>query len=501
MASRFEFVSFLSDYGRTDEFVGVCHAVMLDIAPELRIVDITHDVPPFDVRAGALALVRAVQYLPEGVVLAVVDPGVGTDRRCIAVEVENGMLVGPDNGLLAPAVAMLGGPRAGRRARERREYQLPAPGPTFAGRDVMAPAAAHLAAGVPLDGARRRRSTPRRWRPGLVPLPNDEDGTGRTGEVLWVDRFGNCQLNVAPEQLRRVGARARATRSRSAWARPGAGRAGSARSPTPSRPSSLLIVDSYGMCALALDRQSAAAAAQAPRRQHRRAGPARRRGQPDVGPMRWGTSLVLVAAAGADPGRRDHPVRLPPRPQLDARPDRPMPNLPIPNLIAVLLVGLVAALSGVLLIANDVVWMAIVTLVLAAVLIASPSPASAPASATSAIASVQSPGVAGDAAPIAAQPPRSKEPQIATRQAAAQQGRQQDRGPAAIADVGGAGWEAACVEVPEDFPVTTTPPAHTTGTPDLVHNTTTRTARCLSGNSHTSWPRTARAIRRSLRAR
>src|SRR5258705_6401365 len=113
MTDRPPFVSFLSDYGRADEFVGVCHAVILDIAPAVRIVDITHDVPAFDVRAGALALVRAVQYLPDGVVLAVVDPGVGGDRRSIAVEVENGYLVGPDNGLLAPAVAMLGRPRRG----------------------------------------------------------------------------------------------------------------------------------------------------------------------------------------------------------------------------------------------------------------------------------------------------------------------------------------------------------------------------------------------------
>jgi S-adenosyl-L-methionine hydrolase (adenosine-forming) len=110
MASRSEFVSFLSDYGHRDEFVGVCHAVMLDLAPQLRIVDITHDVPAFDVRAGSLALARAVQYLPQGLVLAVVDPGVGTERRCIAVEVAHGVLVGPDNGLLAPAVALLGGP-------------------------------------------------------------------------------------------------------------------------------------------------------------------------------------------------------------------------------------------------------------------------------------------------------------------------------------------------------------------------------------------------------
>ena len=79
-------VSFLSDYGHADEFVGVCKAVMLGLAPELTIIDVTHDVPPHDVRAGALALVRAVQYLPEGIVVAVVDPGVGTDRRAIAVE-------------------------------------------------------------------------------------------------------------------------------------------------------------------------------------------------------------------------------------------------------------------------------------------------------------------------------------------------------------------------------------------------------------------------------
>src|SRR2546421_1209997 len=99
---------------------------MVDLVPELRVVDITHDVPAFDVRAGALALVRAVQYLPDGVVLAIVDPGVGTERRCVAVRVEGGVLIGPDNGLLAPAVAMLGGPLEVV-ALEDPKYQLPAP--------------------------------------------------------------------------------------------------------------------------------------------------------------------------------------------------------------------------------------------------------------------------------------------------------------------------------------------------------------------------------------
>ena len=254
MTSRSDFVSFLSDYGRNDEFVGVCHAVMLDLAPQFRVLDITHDVAPFDVRAGSLALARAVQYLPEGLVLAVVDPGVGTDRRCVAVEVEHGVLVGPDNGLLAPAVAMLGGPER-IFALQNEQYQLPAPGPTFAGRDVMAPAIAHIANGVPLtvlgDELDAASLTP-----GILPLPSLVDGMVN-GEILWVDRFGNCQLNVAPEQLLELGVqpgdsievRMGETGRRARWVHTFAD----------ANPSELvLIVDSYGSCALAFDRQSAA---------------------------------------------------------------------------------------------------------------------------------------------------------------------------------------------------------------------------------------------------
>ena len=256
MTDRPPFVSFLSDYGLVDEFVGVCHAVMLDVTPDLRIVDITHDIAPFDVRAGALALVRAVQYLPDGVVLAVVDPGVATERRCIAVEVDGGFLVGPDNGLLAPSVAMLGGP-ARIVTLDNPEYQLVAPGPTFAGRDVMAPAAAYLAAGVPID-ALGSPVDAAALAPGLVPLPQEGDDGTISGEVLWVDRFGNCQLNIAPEQLLArgvgpggfvgvtVGAKERRAHWVSAFAE--------------AKPSELaLLVDSYGMCALAFDRRSAAA--------------------------------------------------------------------------------------------------------------------------------------------------------------------------------------------------------------------------------------------------
>ena len=111
MARRYEHVSLLTDYGTADEFVGVVHAVIVDIAPHARITDLTHGIAPFDVRAGSLALVRSIGYVPEGVVAAVVDPGVGTERRAVAIEVGEGagVLVGPDNGLLAPAVALAGG--------------------------------------------------------------------------------------------------------------------------------------------------------------------------------------------------------------------------------------------------------------------------------------------------------------------------------------------------------------------------------------------------------
>src|SRR4051794_5812167 len=115
MPARYETISFLSDYGFADEFVGVVKGVIRTIAPHAAVLDVCHEIPPHDVRAGGLTLARAVQYLPPGVVLAVVDPGVGTDRRAVAVEVgdedDTAVFVGPDNGLLASAVAMTGGAR------------------------------------------------------------------------------------------------------------------------------------------------------------------------------------------------------------------------------------------------------------------------------------------------------------------------------------------------------------------------------------------------------
>ena len=258
MARRYDTISFLTDYGTVDEFVGVVKSVIRDIADHVTVIDLTHEVPPFDIRAGSLTVARSISYVPSGVVLAVVDPAVGTDRRCIAVEVADGggVLVGPDNGLLAPAVAMAGG--AGRCVvLTNTEYQLEAPGATFAGRDIFAPAAAHLCNGVDLYEL-GDPIEPDLLLPGVIPLPREEHGV-LIAEVLWIDRFGNCQLNVGPDEVAAFGDVIRITvgdptgspmvrvaKRSDNFFDLGTGALG-------------LVTDSYGMLALALDRRSAAA--------------------------------------------------------------------------------------------------------------------------------------------------------------------------------------------------------------------------------------------------
>ncbi len=251
--TAFDTISFLSDYGRRDEFVGVVHSVIRSIAPAVTVVDITHEIEPFDVRAGGLALARAAHYLVPGVVVAVVDPGVGTERRPVAVEVGGGQsyLVGPDNGLLAPAVALVGGATAAYTL-DNTELHLERPGPTFDGRDVFAPVAAHLCNGLHPD----RLGTaidPAQLMPGVLPVSEIADGK-LAAEVLWVDGFGNAQLNLDPDQLDdwpptiqvTIDDRSRvATRVR-------------AFGDTP-RGAIGLMVDSYGLVALVVDRGSAAA--------------------------------------------------------------------------------------------------------------------------------------------------------------------------------------------------------------------------------------------------
>ena len=196
-------VSFLSDFGHDDEFVGVVHGVLAKLAPESRVIDVGHGFPPGNIRAGALALVRAIQYLPEGVCLAVVDPGVGTSRKALAMVTDWGYFVGPDNGLLSPAVAMIGG--ASRIvAVENPEAMIPSPGETFHGRDIFAPAAGLLASGeATLDDLGPELSGDE-VTPLLLPLTESTETT-ISGAVWWIDRFGNAQTNIAPEELSLIG--------------------------------------------------------------------------------------------------------------------------------------------------------------------------------------------------------------------------------------------------------------------------------------------------------
>ncbi|MYG93585.1 MAG: SAM-dependent chlorinase/fluorinase [Acidimicrobiia bacterium] len=210
---RHNTISFLSDYGIADEFVGVVKSVIRTIAPEVAVVDITHEIAPQDVRAGGLALARSAQYLAPGVVLAVVDPGVGSNRRAVAVEIAeptqaSSVLVGPDNGLLAPAVAMVGGAsRAVELTADK--YHLASSGPTFAGRDIFAPVAAHLCLGAVLDDV----GTPidiASLTPAMVPMSRTE-GNQIQAEVLWIDRFGNVQLNLDPDEVQPFGDTIRVT--------------------------------------------------------------------------------------------------------------------------------------------------------------------------------------------------------------------------------------------------------------------------------------------------
>ncbi|HEX8099919.1 MAG TPA: SAM-dependent chlorinase/fluorinase [Actinomycetota bacterium] len=198
-------IVFLSDYGLESEFVGVCHSVIERICPGAKVIDLTHAVPPQDVLRGAIMLSSAIPYLPpEAVVVAVVDPGVGTQRRPIAVETraEKRLMVGPDNGLLALAWAAAGW--------INRAVEITSPAvilepvsATFHGRDIFAPAAAHLAAGLPLE-----ELGPAVDVASLEGLSVPEPAVGRDRvdcQVLSVDRFGNLQLSARPGHLQLAG--------------------------------------------------------------------------------------------------------------------------------------------------------------------------------------------------------------------------------------------------------------------------------------------------------
>lgn len=257
--SRFNTISFISDYGLTDEFVGVTKSVLRSMAPEVAVIDITHSIEAHDVRAGGLALARAVQFLAPGVVLGVIDPGAGSERKAIAIEVADGQayLVGPDNGLFAPAVSLVGGATAAV-VLDNPEYQLPAANTSFSGdslfsgRDIFAPAAAHLCLGVSLNEL-GTAIDPSGLMPGVLPVSQLGDEGEIAAEVLWIDGYGNVQLNVDPDEIKSwipqvqvVGGRTTRTAQRVDH---------SGQVPTGGLG---LLTDSSGLLALVVDRGSAA---------------------------------------------------------------------------------------------------------------------------------------------------------------------------------------------------------------------------------------------------
>jgi S-adenosylmethionine hydrolase len=196
-------ITFLSDFGLQDDFVGTCHGVIKSIAPEAEIIDITHGIPPQAVLQGALVLANTVPYMPEGVHLAVVDPGVGGARRPLVLRDETGRLyVGPDNGLLVPAAERMGGIAAAHELANP-DYALQPVSRTFHGRDLFSPAAAHLTRGIELDELGPPLAVDSLARLDL-PVP-DLSPERIAAAVLYVDKYGNVQLNVNTEQLEELG--------------------------------------------------------------------------------------------------------------------------------------------------------------------------------------------------------------------------------------------------------------------------------------------------------
>jgi S-adenosylmethionine hydrolase len=248
-------ITFLTDFGLQDDFVGTCHGVIATIAPEARVIDVTHGVRPGHVLQGALALANTLPYMPAGVHLAVVDPGVGSGRRPLALRDQQGRLhVGPDNGLLLPAAEAFGGVAQAHELANA-DYSLQPVSRTFHGRDLFAPAAAHLAAGVALDELGPPIDPEALVR---IEIPQPEVGQNRIRAVaLVVDRFGNVALNLRREHLgdvelgagTRVELVSRGERFYAISARTFA---------DAPRGALILYEDSYGSLALAVSRGSAA---------------------------------------------------------------------------------------------------------------------------------------------------------------------------------------------------------------------------------------------------
>ena len=192
-------VTLLTDFGLRDVSAAICRAVVLDICPDAEVIDLSHDIRKYAVRDGALALWCALPYVRVGFHVAVVDPGVGTVRRPIAIRVARGdVLIGPDNGLLVPAAERLGG-AVEARLLENPAYRLPLVTSTFHGRDVFAPAAAHLARGSSFESL--GSAIPDELVPSPIPAAAAVDG-GLATEVIYEDTFGNLKLSALLEDVR-----------------------------------------------------------------------------------------------------------------------------------------------------------------------------------------------------------------------------------------------------------------------------------------------------------
>jgi S-adenosylmethionine hydrolase len=249
---RYRHVSFTTDYGTVDGFVAACKGVLAMRAPGVTVIDVTHHVPPQDVRRGAAVLAQTVPWLPPSVHLAVVDPGVGTVRRGVAVVAGRGMLVGPDNGLLPPAADALGGVTAAYALTDP-AHHLPVVSATFHGRDVFAPVAAALCAG--LDPAELGAAVDDLVR---LPAPAVHTGPGVLRAVVTtVDGFGNVQLAATAADLAAAGLSGPVRVATGGTAAPA--RAGRTFADVPAG-ELVVIADSGGLVAVAVNRGDAAAA-------------------------------------------------------------------------------------------------------------------------------------------------------------------------------------------------------------------------------------------------
>jgi len=196
---KFSSITFISDYGNKDGYVGVVHSVLGSLVPEVKVIDLSHNIEPYSYKAASLVLARASEYLNPGVVIAAVNPA---GSRPIIIEVGDGQsyLIGPDNGIFAPTVAIVGGAtKAG--LLNKSEYYLDSAGKLSDCRDIYAPIAAEICNGVGIEQV-SEMIDPVKLVPGLLAVSESVEDGSIASEVLWIDNFGNAQINIEPDQIK-----------------------------------------------------------------------------------------------------------------------------------------------------------------------------------------------------------------------------------------------------------------------------------------------------------